>query len=179
MVLLHCDAVCLSPPGDQTMQLLADRVGFRLVFSAGRAAAVPDPICFFLIDFRVADDDKRQLLLRLRSSPAPDVRFAPVVVVVGADDVLALPASASSIATRLEAQLNCERIYYETATYFGPDRRRVPREEVRNVNRPAGRVIEHHFIRDPLSGIRLVRPSPAPFRAVPGLIETMHHLAHG
>jgi CheY-like chemotaxis protein len=174
------------------MQVLAERVGFRLVLSAGRAEAVPDPICFFLIDYRVVDDDKRQLLMRLRSSPAPDLRFAPVIVVVGScpaeevmryvrlgfDDVIALPASAATLASRLETQLSSEHTYYETATYFGPDRRRAPREETPNGNRPAGRVIEHHFIRDPLSGIRLVRPPAAPFRAIPGLTETMHHLAH-
>lgn len=192
MVLDHCDAVCLSPPGDRTMQLLAERVGFRLVLPAGHTEAASDPVCFFLIDFRADDEEKRQLLLRLRSSPAPALRFAPVIVVVGScpaeevmryihvgfDDVIALPASAANLSARFEAQLNCERTYYETATYFGPDRRRAPRDELPNANRPAGRVIEHHFIRDPLSGIRLVRPPPAPFKAIPGLAETMHHLAH-
>jgi hypothetical protein len=193
MVLAHCDAVYLSPPSDRTMQVLAERVGFRLVFSAARASPVPDPICFFLIDYRVENDDKRQLLLRLRGSPDPDIRFAPAIVVVGScpadevkryvdwgfDDIMALPASAPSLAARFEAQLNSERTYYETTTYFGPDRRTQPRAAAPGGVAPAGRAVEHHFIRDPLAGIRLLRPRTASFGTIPGLTETLRDLARG
>jgi DNA-binding response OmpR family regulator len=191
MVLVHCDAVCLSPPGDRTMQVLAERVGFRLVLDAGRATAALDPICFFLIDYRITDDDKLQLLLRLRSNPVPDIRFAPVIVVVGScpaeevmkyvrwgfDDIIALPANAPSLIARLEAQLGSEHIYYETATYFGPDRRRNLRAATQDSARSPGRVIEHHFIRDPLGGTRLLRRGAMPGKTVPGLTETMRDLA--
>ncbi len=42
---------------------------------------------------------------------------------MGFDDVIALPITGDDVGGRIERQIDRIHTYYETATYFGPDRR--------------------------------------------------------
>ena len=98
-----------------------------------------------------------------------DVRYAPVVLFaadgpfeqylsyidMGFDDIITLPENATIVEQRLIAQLDTEHTYFETATYFGPDRRRMEVEVPHQFQRsdaPHSHV-RHYFARDPRRGI--------------------------
>lgn len=73
----------------------------------------------------------------LRSSPDYRLRFAPLIyfppepsietikacIGMGFDDVIAMPYSGNDLGQRIGRQIGGTHIYYETPTYFGPDRR--------------------------------------------------------
>lgn len=73
----------------------------------------------------------------IRFSPSLKLRFLPMIyfardpsletvkhcIGMGFDDVIALPFSGDDIADRIARQIGHIQTYYETATYFGPDRR--------------------------------------------------------
>lgn len=169
-----CDAFWLAPAGrDEPLQRLAEEVGLRAAARFG-TAELPGPIRFYLIDQGIADEEKRQFLEQLRSNSDTDVRFAPVLVVAdhppgavfdyrrwGFDGVVVLPADGPSLVESLTAHLNQLTVYYETATYLGPDRRGQRRGRPREIGTQASPV-EHRFIRDPLEGTRLVNPVKSP-----------------
>jgi hypothetical protein len=73
----------------------------------------------------------------IRFSPSLRLRFLPLIyfardpsletvkqcIAMGFDDVIALPIAGDDAGDRIERQMNRIHTYYETATYFGPDRR--------------------------------------------------------
>ena len=106
----------------------------------------------------------------IRGCAESDLRFMPIVqfsrdvsakarrakASLGFDDVIDPESTAGEIARRLEMQLDRNRDYFETATYFGPDRRLG-----RSADAGTGLVVHpcRHYVirRSPVSGIRLVR----------------------
>jgi hypothetical protein len=73
----------------------------------------------------------------VRFSPSLKLRFLPLIyfaidasvdtvkqcIAMGFDDVIALPAGGDDVSDRIARQIGRIQTYYETATYFGPDRR--------------------------------------------------------
>lgn len=73
----------------------------------------------------------------IRFSPSLKMRFLPMIyfarvpsvdtvkhcISMGFDDVIALPFAGDDIGDRIARQIGSIQTYYETATYFGPDRR--------------------------------------------------------
>jgi hypothetical protein len=73
----------------------------------------------------------------IRFSPSLRLRFLPLIyfarepsldtvrhcIRMGFDDVIALPIAGDDVGGRIERQIDRIHTYYETATYFGPDRR--------------------------------------------------------
>lgn len=186
-----CDAVCVTPPANSTglMHKLAMKSGFRSTSTLDGAA--PDgPIRFYLVDYRVDDRRKEQIISRVRGSGSNNVKYAPVILIVGNcpadailtysrygfDDIVTLPQRAQALAERFEAQLNRECLYYETETYFGPDRRRWSRSPGRETGKTTAVHFEHRFSRDPTIGVRFGRRTMQPPSMVPGLLDTMERL---
>ena len=101
------------------------------------AQAQQTPVCFFLF---AATDDVRKLRSvadAIRFSPARRLRFSPLIYFAGSpsvetitacinmgfDDVITMPFTPSRVLERMMRQVGQSLVYYETATYFGPDRR--------------------------------------------------------
>ena len=110
---------------------------FRSVLEAERVAD-HIPLCFFLF---AEVQDVRKLVAparAIRFAGGRRVRFSPLVyfsrnpsietikacISMGFDDVITEPFRASRVAPRLMRQVDTELVYYETSSYFGPDRRR-------------------------------------------------------
>ena len=110
---------------------------FRSVLEAERVAD-HIPLCFFLF---AEVQDVRKLVAparAIRFAGGRRVRFSPLVyfsrnpsietikacMSMGCDDVITEPFRASRVAPRLMRQVDTELVYYETSSYFGPDRRR-------------------------------------------------------
>ena len=176
--LAQCSAIVVAHDHRDVAALLAlgHKVGFGSVLAHARAGPAIRPrerLIFFLVHFALGDSAKRQLLDRVRRSPAANVRLAPVVlftpdgpyeemlahIEMGFDDVICLPEKSPVLAGRLAAQLGQEHLYIQTATYLGPDRRRMERPGHTHPGRRAGGFDHTQLtvLRTPDAGARVVK----------------------
>jgi hypothetical protein len=95
------------------------------------------PLVFFLCaptrDVRslkpMADAVRFSASLKLRFLPLiyfaiePSLETVKQCIALGFDDVIALPIGGDDVSDRIARQIGRIQTYYETATYFGPDRR--------------------------------------------------------
>ena len=130
-----------SGTGAPALIELAQQLGFANVSAfSGRSAAEKQsaltPLVFFLCA-AVADIKALKATADgLRNSRSDAIRFAPLIyfarspgldtiracIQMGFDDVIALPAG-DGVADRIMRQVGRLHVYYETDSYFGPDRR--------------------------------------------------------
>jgi len=130
------------------------------------------PLVFFLC---AAVPDVRTLKPMadaIRFSPSLKLRFSPLIyfardpaideikacIRMGFDDVIALPYGAGDLGDRIARQMGSIKTYYETSTYFGPDRRNragAPRSTASDHGGGQFRRIE--IVRHPDTGIAVLR----------------------
>ena len=105
----------------------------------------------------------------IRFSTSRTLRFSPLIyfarepsadtikacISLGFDDVIALPFGSNDLGERVFRQIGRPQTYYETATYFGPDRRGKPRENGKGEDSGGYRRIE--IVRHPETGIDVLR----------------------
>lgn len=133
--------VAQTPSQLRALETLTLRTGFSDVCSEKDGLAFPargDPrLAYFLFHYEISPELLRHAIGAIRADGR--FRFNPAVVVVGEcsetealryinlgfDDILLLPQSARVIERRLSRQLGTPVSYFETDTYFGPDRRRA------------------------------------------------------
>lgn len=163
-------------PGAALVDMARD-LGFTGVAPYGGIAMAEQqtlvtPICFFL--FAAVDDVRalRPVAEAIRFSPTRRLRFSPLIyfsespsveainacVGMGFDDVITMPFTRARVKERMERQVGRNLTYYETANYFGPDRRGrgVAPAGVRN-QRGGGQFRRLEIIRSLLNGINVVR----------------------
>lgn len=131
-----------SGPGTALLDL-ARRLGFQIVLPYGGVAqaeqqAASTPICFFL--FAEVPDVRSMgsVAQAIRFSSGRRIRFSPMIyfsnnpsmeaikacINMGFDDIITRPFTKTRVGIRLQRQLNAPLLYFETSSYFGPDRRR-------------------------------------------------------
>jgi hypothetical protein len=77
---------------------------------------------------------------------------------MGFDDVIALPVALGSLEERLERQIGRPLVYYETASYFGPDRRgRLAHEEGHSLRGTGGEHRRLEILRSTGNGVKLIK----------------------
>lgn len=156
---------------------LAHAVGFMPVERyAGLARAEKQarttPLMFFLCA-EVADvSSLKPTADAIRFSPNADLRFSPLLyftrsasidtikacIRMGFDDVIALPYSAGDLSERIFRQVGRTHTYYETATYFGPDRRnRTGSSRSPDSDHGGGQYRRIEIIRSPETGVNVLR----------------------
>jgi hypothetical protein len=141
---VRASALIVGPPDGVGVELAdaAKRLGFAPIEhyrgttdAARRVDATP--LMFFLCapvkDVRalkpVADAIRFSTDMRLRFlpliyfSPEPSADCIRECIHMGFDDVIALPYAGGDLGNRIGRQVGQTQTYYETATYFGPDRR--------------------------------------------------------
>lgn len=200
-MLEHCAAHLIGRTGGQiaTLQKVAARAGFGQTTAAlqhrqASAKTGPAVLNFFLMHFDFGPELTKMVISRVRSSEDREVRFAPIVmftkdipfdaylkfIKMGFDDVIILPEKRDIIISRLSNQAGSDIEYFETADYFGPDRRRMETEPPKGVERSAipHSHTRHLFRRDPKKGTEILRsivslpllrakPAPAPVNRTP------------
>ena len=146
----------------KTLETLAVRTGFGGISTDAEGAAFPDPadrrLAFFFFHCQVGSDLLRNTLARIRSDAHQ--RFSPAVLIVGEcsqsevvryinlgfDDITILPEAARVLERRFTNQITTPVSYFETSTYFGPDRRRSQR--LNSPSAPSQKVPgEHRHVR--------------------------------
>jgi len=159
------------------LQELAHAVGFMPVERyAGLVRAEKQarltPLMFFLCS-EVADVSSLKATAdTIRFSPNPDLRFSPLLyftrsasietikacIRMGFDDVIALPYRVGDLSERIFRQVGRTHTYYETATYFGPDRRnRTGNPRTTDSDHGGGQYRRIEIIRSPESGVNVLR----------------------
>ena len=108
----------------------------------------------------------------IRFSPNPDLRFSPLIyftrqastetikacIRLGFDDVIALPYTGGDLSERIFRQIGRPFTYYETANYFGPDRRnRTGNPRSADSDHGGGQFRRIEIVRNPDSGISVLR----------------------
>ena len=133
-----------------------------------------NPIIFYLFDYSPDFERSKTQINELRASHQLRVRFAPLICFVetpskesiiecvnaGFDDVLTIPWVASSIKERLAKQVNNKSIYFETDSYFGPDRRRFSNDKSkRGTTAPAAGFgfRRYEFVRNNFAGVQIMQ----------------------
>lgn len=158
--LVQCVAclVAETPTQHHTLRTIAERTAFSACWPASERLFPADDdrrMPFFLFHCGVNGMLLRDTLARIRTSE--QYRFSPAILVagdcsaedisryiaLGFDDIVNLPGAAGAIEKRLARQLGTPLHYFETATYFGPDRRRTQRTGPTSKTRPG----EFRFIR--------------------------------
>lgn len=174
---MNASALVVAPAGSPAALLdTAHALGFeaalpfRSVVAAERQAR-RTPLVFFFFD-AVADlRDHAATASSIRASSVPAIRFAPFIgfartpsretvhacINMGFDDIITLPCSRPRLQQRLARQLGTPCHYYETASYFGPDRRNRLGDSSDHAGRGRGGPFRHYeIVRSALTGVRVV-----------------------
>lgn len=133
------------------------------------------PLCFFLFA-PVSDPASLQGIAdAIRFSPGRRIRFCPLIyfsespqrvtisrcINMGFDDVITRPFTGARVASRIERQIGRSLLYYETASYFGPDRRdRVTAPTRVAETRLGGQFRRLEIVRDTIHGVNVLRDEP-------------------
>lgn len=155
------------------LQDLAASLGFSPVQSyAGlrraEKQAEATPLQFFLCAEVPDVRSLKPMADAIRFSPSLNLRFAPLIyfarqlsvdairlcIGMGFDDVIALPYAGGDLGERIGRQVGTRQVYYDTGTYFGPDRRN--RDEASRPDARGGASAEFRrieIIRTPESGV--------------------------
>lgn len=166
----------LDGPGAALIDL-ARRLDFLSVapFSTvgqAEAQSAITPICFFL--FAAVDDVStlRSISDAIRFCPDRRIRFSPLVyfsenpsietitrcIGMGFDDVITMPFTRERVADRMNRQVGRNLVYFETAGYFGPDRRdRVTAPQRPAETRRGGQFRRLEIVRHVINGVSVVR----------------------
>lgn len=166
----------LDGPGAGLMEM-AQRLDFAAVLPyAGimqaEQQANQTPVCFFL--FAAVPDvaTLRGVSEAIRFSPSRRIRFSPLIyfsespsidsitrcINMGFDDVITMPFSRTRVLERVNRQVGRNLTYYETAGYFGPDRRdRVTAPKRAAESRLGGQFRRLEIVRNLLTGVNVVR----------------------
>lgn len=170
---------------------LVGRSSFRGLAQVEDQAA-ETPICFFLFSAVADVRSLRPLAQEIRRAPADSIRFAPLVycaaapsiestvalINMGFDDIVALPQTVWGLRDRLARQTDRRVDFYQTRSYFGPDRRnrlaRLP--SPRQPTRSGGPFRRLGIVRDLTAGINVLcdefSPAPAPVAAMQTLQQS-------
>lgn len=172
-------AYVVGPEGGPGAALseMARGLGFSGVSSFSSVAQAEQqtqitPICFFL--FAATEDVTllRSVADAVRFSPTRRVRFSPLVyfaespsvetitacINMGFDDIITMPFTRRRVLDRITRQVGQNLVYYETGSYFGPDRRgRIQAAAPGTESRAGGQFRRLEIVRSLINGINVLR----------------------
>ncbi len=122
---------------------IATELGFSFVKPIGLRSPLPIkaqsvPVCFVLFAGVEDPEIHAPIIREIRRAEPRSLAFSPLIYFsenpshetvasctrLGFDDVMTMPFTRERVHTRLMRQIETPLIYFETADYFGPDRRR-------------------------------------------------------
>lgn len=170
-----CRAIVVAPtPFDaRTLGEVATQVGFGdivSIFDDSESNGLKYAMTYFLVHHRLDAVDCEHTVTAVRRIARNGLCYSPLIMMIddapseaalwyvrmGFDDVVTLPQDPHQLARRLEAQLDTDIVYFETADYLGPDRRRMDPEAT--LRRPVAASPHTQLVirRDPDFGTRVL-----------------------
>jgi hypothetical protein len=159
------------------LQDIARTIGFlpaERFTDIGRAEAQSrrTPLVFFLCAAVYDLSHLKPIATTIRSSAVPTIKFSPLIyfahdlsveniarcVMLGFDDIISLPMAPGALRERLSRQIGRQQIYYETPSFFGPDRRNRFGTPARTggSDRGGGAFRRIELVRNTLSGVEIL-----------------------
>jgi hypothetical protein len=156
---------------------MAQAIGFESVhryqgLARADKQAAKTPLIFFLCAPTKDVRSLKPMANALRFSPSLKLRFLPLIyfardpsletvkqcIAMGFDDVIALPIGGDDAGDRIARQIGSIKTYYETATYFGPDRRNRTGGERRSTgsDHGGGKFRRIEILRNPETGVDVI-----------------------
>jgi len=140
----HCSAYVIASEIEWQSRLsyIMRQVGFseciRLSATRSILPRHPTHLPFFFIHSNANKALAVKTVNEVRANGDDTVRFMPIIMLtdemsertirkfmtLGCDDIILFPCTAPLLAQRLRLQVDKQRDYFQTTTYFGPDRRR-------------------------------------------------------
>ena len=176
---MNAAAFVVGPRDGSTaaLQELAHAVGFMPVERYAGLVRVEKqarltPLMFFLCAEVANVESLKSTADTIRFSTNPDLKFSPLLyfsrsasadtikacIRMGFDDVIALPYRGGDLSERIFRQVGRTHTYYETATYFGPDRRnRTGSTRTTESDHGGGQFRRIEIVRSPESGVNVLR----------------------
>jgi len=161
-------------PGEALMDISTD-VGFSFVARYDGLAPLSGQLgrarlCFVLCAEAGNPRHYASLLAELRGAGHPPLRFTPVIyfseavlpdviaaaIELGFDDILTMPFTPERVRGRLHQQIGRPLTYFETAEYFGPDRRRF-QDDKAAARRDGGVARRFDISRSARAGVTILR----------------------
>ncbi len=130
------------------------------------------PLCFFLFAATENIQSLRGIAEAVRFSASRRLRFSPLIYFaespsvdvisaclnMGFDDIITMPFTRKRVLERVTRQVGQNLVYYETATYFGPDRRgRGGPAPDRSDKRTGGDFRRLEIVRSLVTGVNVLR----------------------
>lgn len=134
--------------------------------------ALVTPLCFFLFAATDRLESMRGVANAVRFSTVRRLRFSPLIYFaespsaetigaclnMGFDDIITMPFTRKRVLERVVRQVGQNLVYYETASYFGPDRRGRGGAPLDGAdNRKGGPFRRLEIVRNLVSGVNVVR----------------------
>ncbi|OJX54975.1 MAG: hypothetical protein BGO81_00565 [Devosia sp. 66-22] len=156
---------------------LAHAVGFESVqryqgLARADRQVSKTPLVFFLCAPTKDVRSLKPMADAVRFSPSLKLRFLPLIyfaidpsvdtvkqcIAMGFDDVIALPIGGVDVSDRIARQIGRIQTYYETSTYFGPDRRNRTGGPSRSTgsDHGGGQFRRIEIVRNPETGIDVI-----------------------
>ncbi len=176
---LNASAFVVGPRdgASAALQDLAHALGFMPVERyAGLVRAEKQikltPLMFFLCAEVANVATLKPMADTIRFSLSPELRFSPLIyfsrqmsvdtikacIKMGFDDVIAMPYTGTDLSERIFRQVGRTHTYYETATYFGPDRRnRAGNSRSPESDHGGGQFRRIEIVRTPETGVNVLR----------------------
>ena len=160
-----------------TLMDLARAIGFESVqryqgLVRAERQSLTTPLVFFLCAPTKDVRTLKPMADAVRFSPSLKLRFLPLIyfarepsletvrqcIAMGFDDVIALPIGGDDAGDRIARQIGRIQTYYETATYFGPDRRNRTGGPERSTgsDHGGGQFRRIEIVRNPDTGIDVI-----------------------
>jgi CheY-like chemotaxis protein len=176
---VKASAYIVGPPDGPGAALmdLARRLDFSSVtpyagIVQAEAQAAVTPVCYFL--FAAVEDvaELQGVADAIRFCPNRRIRFSPLIyfsespsidaiaqcIGMGFDDVITMPFTRARVTDRINRQVGQNLIYFETAGYFGPDRRaRVTAPKRAAESRLGGQFRRLAIVRNLFTGVNVIR----------------------
>lgn len=171
-----CAFVVAPAGGPGTLLDTAHALDFEIVLPfrstpAAERQAARTPLVFFLLETTADPRTHAPVIASIRASAKPGIRFAPLIyfardpshetirtcINMGFDDIVTLPFTRPQLRRRLDRQVDKACVYFETESYFGPDRRNRLQDASDHSGRGRGgqfRRIE--ILRSPRRGVRVL-----------------------
>ena len=111
---------------------------YKLVNTQALATRHPTHLPFLFIHSKSDRTFFEDVVGEIRNDGDDDVRFMPIIMLssdhteqeigrhlaLGCDDIIIYPSPVRRVVARLRQQIHLPQEYFQTATYFGPDRRK-------------------------------------------------------
>lgn len=175
---MHATAFIVGPLNGSgaTLTKLVQTLGFAAVLpysgiEMAEKQARETPICYFLFAPVATVSSLRESAEAIRFCTSRWVRFSPMIyfsdrtsvevisscINMGFDDIITLPSSQQRVIERIERQVGPSLTYFETGSYFGPDRRnRAPAPTHPEDNRVGGQFRRLEIVRSFESGVTVL-----------------------